>query len=165
MIRFHFSIFEILITAQYQQRKDIQSVILQNRITKSDLLSRKTPLKGGVFYLEQLQLLSLRYWRNRLLPIKKFNVSELLICEADNTHMTVLGQERFYALDMHLRVFAAGAMPYVGGELKHSKAVFLQILSKIRISTPVFLGFCRQVEQYQYPHNTVFAKAFNHRSG
>lgn len=79
--------------------------------------------------------------------------------------MSEFRQKRLHTLYMDRGVLATGTMADINGKLEHRKAVFLQTFPEIRVGPFVFLRFGRQVKQYQYPHNTIFADALYHRSG
>lgn len=60
---------------------------------------------------------------------------------------------------MDIRIFAAGAMPQVGAELKHGESVFQHTFSEFGIVLPVFFGDDWKIEHDHDPHNTVFVEA------
>jgi hypothetical protein len=63
---------------------------------------------------------------------------------------------------MHFHVFAAGAVAYVNAELEHGKTIIHHFIAELGVVFPVFLGFGRKVEKYEYPHNAIFIEPGSH---
>ena len=101
---------------------------------------------AGFVVSEKFELLT---WSSGLLwflSVKDFEVTKLLVGNAEYAYLSKFGEERFYALDVHLGILHAGAMADVGGELKHSEPISLQFLAKLRVGLAVALGLGRQVK-------------------
>lgn len=60
---------------------------------------------------------------------------------------------------MDRSVFAACAVTHVYGKLEHGEAILLQVLAEEGVCLLVLLCFRWKVEQYEYPHDAVFAKS------
>jgi hypothetical protein len=62
---------------------------------------------------------------------------------------------------MYIRIFPAGAVAQVYGELEHGKPILQQFLAEQSVLLTLLFGLRRQVEKYQYPQNPIFIKAHN----
>lgn len=80
------------------------------------------------------------------LAVVQLHIAKLLVGNTQNAHIAPWGQMRLDAFDVHLGIFAAGAVAYVYGELEHDKAILEHFLSKRGIDLPVLFGFGWQVE-------------------
>ena len=96
------------------------------------------------------------------MPVKQLHVSELFIRYAHDAHMAFGRKKTLHPPDVHLRIFAAAAVPYVHAELKHLKTVFQNFLPEQGIVLPVLFGFGRKVEKYEDPHNSIGVKTGKH---
>lgn len=48
---------------------------------------------------------------------------------------------------MHIGILSAGTMPYINGELKHSKAVAHEFFAELGSGVPLLLGVGREIEK------------------
>lgn len=60
---------------------------------------------------------------------------------------------------MYLCILPAVAVTDVYGVLKHSKAIFKELLPKAGIVFPVPVGIGRQIKEYKYPQNPVLVNS------
>ncbi len=135
-------------------------LIRDSRFSIRDFRFAPAPQQAGIFDLfrnsEKLQLLRHRRLFFFLLAVKDPHHAELLIGNGENAHMSPGRKDLQHSLHMYIRIFTAGAMPEVGAELEHGKAVLHHAFPELCIILPVFLGFGRQVEKYHDPHDPVF---------
>lgn len=122
----------------------------------------KKPPKGGFFVSEQLQLLRSGLWFLRFFACEYLYIAELLVGDAHNAYMPVIGQKRLYPFDMHIGILAARAMTQVYRKLKHCESVGRYSFAKIGSRLALFLCFGRKVEEDKHPHNTIFAETVHH---
>ena len=107
--------------------------------------------------LEKFELLARSRWCFLFLAIEKLDVAKLLVRNSQDANIPIFWQCCFDALDMDIHVLAAGTMTDIDRELKHRKAITLQILSELGSSLAFFLGVCRQVKENENPHNSILA--------
>ena len=131
---------------------------LQTLLENKKLFEMKEsrPDRRDSFISKKFQLYSWGIFSLRLPSVKKFYLTKLFIRDTEYAYLTKLGQKRLYSLYMNRRVLTAGAMPYIDGELKHGKAIALQVLAKINICLLFIFGFGRQIKKHKHPHNPIF---------
>lgn len=107
---------------------------------------------------EHLELLWHRWsWLN--FPAgENFHRRELFVGDSQNADVTFRRKVGFHTSCVHGHVLATRAVAQVRGKLKHREAVFDQRLPKLRIVPYVTLGFRRQIEENENPHDTIFVK-------
>ena len=96
-----------------------------------------------------------------LLPIKKLNVSKLLVCYAHYSDLSIFRKKRVDTLHVDFCILHTCTMAYINGELKHGEAILLQPLSEHGVFFYVFLCFCWQIKKNKYPHNSIFTKTIH----
>ena len=69
------------------------------------------------------------------------------------------GTKPLDALDVHLGIVHAGAVPHIDGKLKHGEAIVAKKFAKKLVRLFVLLCFGRQVEENQYPHDAIFTQS------
>lgn len=116
-------------------------------------------------FLKQFKLLSFNTFLLGHLPIKDFNIAKLLICYTHYTDITILRKKRLDTFDVNRRIIITGTMPSIYGKLKHRETITLQILSESCVIFLVFLCYCWQIKEYQYPHNPIFTKSVHIKEG
>lgn len=82
-------------------------------------------LKGGIYCLKKFQLLTGWLYSLRLFPIKQLYLTELFVRNAHDSDLAEVGKERFNSFYMYRRIFTAGTMTDINGELEHCESVTL----------------------------------------
>ncbi len=99
-------------------------------------------------FLKQLELLT---WCIRCLGLAskiQFNVGELFVSNAYDTHFTKLRQYGLHTFTMNFGIFHTGTMADVDGKLEHGESILNETLPEFSIFLDIFLRLCREVEQY-----------------
>ena len=60
-----------------------------------------------------------------LLPIKKLNVSKLLVSDAHYSDLSIFRKKRVDTLHVDFCILHTCAMAYINGELKHGEAILV----------------------------------------
>ena len=105
--------------------------------------NRNPACQGGISVLEQFKLLTWSIYINNLLSVKQLNISKLFIRNTHDSDLPILWKKRFNSFYMHCCILTTSTMTDINGELKHRKAITLQILPKICIRLLVLLCFSR----------------------
>jgi len=116
------------------------------------------------FQSEKFQLLDGLRNSGFFSAIEDFHISKLFVSDPQDTHFPGFGQDAFDTLNMHIGILRTGTMAQIDRKLKHCKAILQELLPKEGILLPRPLGVGRQIEQYQHPHNPIFAKSGHYPS-
>ena len=87
--------------------------------------------KASFSLSKQLQLLSRSLSLLGFQGRKNLYFAKLLVGDAQNADFAMFGQKGFHALDMHIGILAAGAMPHIRRKLKHGEAIAHNAFTKI----------------------------------
>ena len=79
----------------------------------------------------------------------------------------MLWKAHLHALHVYFCIFYTCTVANIDRELEHGKAIFYQHFPKVHIGFLLLLGFCRQIKEYENPHNAILTEAFkvDHKRG
>ena len=124
---------------------------------KNDVYDNKNPVcRLDFLLLKEFKLLSWGIRLLGLLAIEYLYFSKLAVGNAQYSHFPIFGKEGPNTFCVDLHILFTGTMTDIYGELKHRKPIMLQVFAKIHIGFLVFLCFRWQIEEYKYPHNSIF---------
>jgi hypothetical protein len=136
---------------------DYQAVARQNR-NKKNVAQKPMAFKSHRLFLscsKQFKLLGGARPVRRFGAVEVFHHAVLPISDVKNDDFSFWWQESFHPLGMDLGILPAGAVPGVDAVLHHGKAILYQRLAKLGVILALFFGLYREVEENEYPHNSV----------
>ena len=96
--------------------------------------------------------------RLRLFPVEKLYIGELFIRNTQYANFPDLREHCPNPSHVDFGILHTRTMAYVNRELEHSESIFHQGLTEVSIGFLLLLGFRRQVEEHENPHNPIFTE-------
>ena len=97
----------------------------------------------------------------RFLAVEELDAGKLFVGNSQYAYLTIFWHKRLDAANVYGSIFAAGTVAYIDGKLEHREAVAHYVLTEACGVSSLLFRSSREVEEYKYPHNSVFAEALH----